>query len=252
MKETILLIKATMSLMDGTAKRSRNLFIGVLIAFTVILFILIGITEQKKDYSGIIINFMNLLNFSALYSIGFGYIIRNNKSNFKSDIVQFIAQLPIGKRNFSGAKFIYICIGMLPCVIILICLNIFSDIKGLTGIDGYIGFCTLLLCVQILVLSSVSGFNPYLNSKKVVSNLQNFMAILPIFLIASIIFVTIGLNNEEIYYGIFGSGFSGFFMKLEFIAGIPGAIAVIITLIAGYLLGCLIPDKLFSKRGWSV
>lgn len=251
MREALLLVKATRSLGDKSLKLSRKFFSGMLI-FLMLLNILMSVIIHDKDCAAIVINFVNTLNFSTFYVIANGFIIRNRSEVSKVDFIKFAVQIPVNKKSIGLSKFIQIWIGFIPLFIIIICQNISCYLKSMEGLQGYIGLCTILMCSQFIVLSLIAGFNPFLAHKSNISRLFTFLYLVIICISLVIIFGNIVLNNEEIYYGMFGARFTGLFEKLEFFSGTTGGVVSILSICLGYLLSYYIPNKIYGREGWNV
>lgn len=251
MREALLLIKATRCISDKSSKLSRKFFIGML-ALLMLLNILMSIVVHDKDCAAIVINFVNLLNISTIYVIVYGFNFRNRSQISKVDFINFAVQLPVSKKAIGLSKFIQIWIGFIPLFIVIIIQNISCYVKSLAGLSGYIGLCTILMCSQFIILSLISGFNPFIAHKSHISKLLTVLGIVMFFINIVIIFANIGLNNKEIFYGMFGARFVGMFKNLEIFSGVTGGLVTIISVIIGYLLSYTIPNKIFGKKGWSV
>lgn len=252
MREALLLIKATKKLGDSMSNSMRRVFVTVLLVFAAIAMLLVTFQEQKADYSSVIINFMNMLNFSTLYIVSFGYILRIHNAKNKYDFLKFVVQLPVTKKSYSTAKFINIWIGMLPTFLILAYLNVIVLIKGLSGIAGYIGFCTVISCWQLLFLSFISGINSYIDPKKGLAKFFGYISVFSVFTNAVVIFGTIIFNEEDTQYAMLGTGLIKLFKSLEVLSGAACGACVVLVMIISYLVGCVIPEKLFTKKGWNV
>lgn len=251
MRDALLLLKATKSLSDSTTVKLRKLFAGIVI-FLMILAILSITIFKYKNYSGMVINFVNILNLSTLFVIAYGYFFRSDSKKVKIDFLKFAVQIPVSKKAVSISKFINIGIAFIPLFIILIVQNISYYVKSIEGMSGYIGLCTILVCSQFIILSLVGGFSPFMNPGRLFSKALSFLTVAIVLLSMVMIFGSIGLNNEEMYYGMFGPRLVGVFERLEFFSGRTGGLIVIITIALGYLLSFTIPNKIFGKKGWKV
>jgi len=251
MREALLLLKAKKSISDSTTVKLRKLFVGIMI-FQMIINIVLIITLHDNDYSGIVINFVNILNLSTMYIIAYGYFFRSNSEKVKNDFLKFAIQIPVSKKAVSISKFIHIWIAFIPLFIILIVQNVAYYVKSFEGMSGYIGLCTILACSQFIILSLVGGFSPFMNPRRRFSKAFSFLTVAIVLLSLVIIFATIGLNNEEISYGMFGPRFVGIFERLEFLSGSTGGVVSIVSIVLGYLLSFTIPNKIFGKKGWEV
>jgi hypothetical protein len=251
MRDELLLLKATKSLSERSSIVSKRVFSGMLIVL-MILNVLLIVIINGKDHSTIVINFANLLNISTTYIIIYGYILRNNSEKYKNDFLKFAIQIPVSKKAVSISKFIQIWIVFIPLFIIIIVQNILCYIKSVEGMSGYIGLCTILACIQFILISLISGFYPYIETKRQSSKAFGFLLLPIIFLSFVLIFGSIGSSNDEIYYGMLGSRFVTIFERLEFFSGITGGLVSIISIALGYLLSFDIPNKIFGKKGWSV
>lgn len=252
MRDAILLLKAAEFLRDRRMKIIRRIFIGYLILFAGVNFLLISISTEQTDFSSIVINYFNMANFSTVFVITLGNIYRTDKAIAKYDFLQFVAFLPVSKRAVSHSKFITIWLAFIPSFLVLVYQNIICYIRGLNGFAGYAGLCTVLVCLQFMILSSICGFNPYLNPKGKMSLTFSLASISIIFLPAAGIFVSIGLKNNDILYGIFGESFTGIFYKLEALSGSTGGLLVLLCIILSYALCCIFPERIFARKGWSV
>ncbi len=252
MRDVILLLKAAECLRDRRTKNIRRIFIGYLILFAGINLLLITKSNEQTDFSSVAINYFNMANFSTIFVITLGNIFRIDKSIAKNDFLQFAAILPVCKESVSHTKFITIWLTFIPAFLVLIYQNIICYIRGLNGFSGYIGLCTILVCLQLLILSSISGFNSYFKPKGKMSLAFSLVAVIIIFLPAAGIFASIGLKNSDIYYGIFGDSFSGIFYRLESLSGSTGGILVILCIILSFALCCIFPQRIFARKGWSV
>lgn len=251
MEEVLLLIRAKKILNNRTSIVSRKFFVGMIMVLMITSILLI-VFVYKNSYSNMVVNFVNTLNISTIYIMLYGYIFRNNSEKSKNDFLKLALQLPVSKKAISLSKFTHIWMGFIPLFIIIIVQNISHNINSQEGMSGYIGLCTLLACSQFIILSLVSGFNPFINPRKRLSKVFSFLTVIITLLSFVMIYATIGLNKDEMEYGMFGSRFVGVFEGMEFFSGTTGGVASIISITLGYLLSYDIPNRILGKRGWKV
>lgn len=252
MKDVILILLAAGALRDRASRRAKGIVVGTLLMFFVLNIFIITNTKQEMDYSSSVLNYLNILNFSSFYILGFGNIYRNNKENINNDFLQFAVHLPVSKKSVSMARFALVWIGMLPALAVLLYQNIICYFRELNGFSGYIGFCTILFCCHLLIFSAICGFNPYISPRNIVMIILYIASIIVVLITSVSIFASLGLNNEHILYGMYGVGFSGIFAKLEILSGRNGSILVVLSIIISFCLCSVIPERIFIKKGWSV
>ena len=91
------------------------------------------------------------------------------------------------------------------------------------------------------------------NNKNTINKVVSFIIIVMLFILpSSFILVTTFLQDSSIHYGLLGKNMAPFIKSLEIFAGPYGILFIVATLIVGYFISCVLPMRVFKKKGWNI
>lgn len=262
MKRTIKIMRAIW-FMDPTGYNCL-LPIFIIISGLISIMICFETTSMVNNYvnrgtiiafSGIVIQFQNVITFSYVFIYNTqGINIFNGKTT--NNFNNFLLQAPVLKKYIYTVKFAIIqmvCVPPLIVVIYFIGLNIFVSTSAL--ISAYSGFIVLLYCIWTMTLSLSIGFSS-LSSKKYKAIVYSF----PILMLLSLVFIIYSISipylqpgtlvTDQNIFSALGPIFIPILKACRHIGGFPGLIVITASSIISYFLGCKLPLKISEKVGY--
>jgi hypothetical protein len=198
---------------------------------------------NKQMVNGMYSQFTNIYNMIFIISLGLDNVKNTRVKKYNNNSNILLSYLPVSKKDIFTTRFIILQIILLPVFLLeifLISLNM--KIRLNKDFCVCFGITVIIYCIYNVSFSLSSGIS-MLSSKKY--NCFIFQKV--------ILFITfyIALIYNAYFGLIFVNNSNNIFSRINFVtqifspfAGLIGIFTIIISMIASYYLGCVLPLKL--------
>lgn len=260
MNEIKKLFKAARYIEQKSQPWIKYLFLAVMVLLFTINIIMVCSTNNESTYDrtydrigSIVIQKINLLFCSSMCFLSLGNIIRSKSSLSGTSFIELSLMLPIKKTSILKYRYIFSLVSIVPTLIVIIFSFVWYIIKGISGFAGYIGLEIIMVSFFYIMLNFYLLDNMVQNNKNTINKVVSFIIIVMLFILpSSFILVTTFLQDTSIHYGLLGKNMAPFINSLEILAGPYGILFIVVILIVGYFISCVLPMRVFNKKGWNI
>ena len=256
MNEIKKLFRAARYLEQKSQPWIKYLFLAVMVVLLTINIIMVCSTNNESTYNhigSIVTQNINLLFCSSMCFLALGNITRSKSSLSGTSFIELSLMLPIKKTNILKYRYIFSLVSIVPALLVIIISFLCYIIKGISGFAGYIGLEIIIVSFFYIMLNFYLLDNIVQNNKNTINKVVSFIIIVMLFILpSSFILVTTFLQDSSIHYGLLGKNMAPFIKSLEIFAGPYGILFIVATLIVGYFISCVLPMRVFKKKGWNI
>lgn len=256
MNEIKRLYRAARFLEDKSQQWVKYLFlVTFLVLFSINIIKVCSIDNTRTFYNNgsMVIQNLSLLFFSSMWFLVLGNINRSDSSLGGTSFIALSLMLPIKKSSILLYRYIISLVSIVPNLLVIVFSSIWCIIKGISGFTGYIGLVILIVSFFYIMFNCYLFDNIVQNNKNTINKVVSLIIILMLYILpSSLIIVTVFIEDNSIQYGLLGKNMAPFINRLEILAGPYGILVIAAALIVGYFISCVLPMRVFKKKGWNI